>query len=52
MSIEELLNTEYVENVAILPEKLRPVDAEEFLVWKSGREPVKARVSTLNQYLC
>ena len=42
VSLEELYNSEYVENVAILPEKLRPHDAEEFLIWKAGRVPVKA----------
>ena len=51
MSIEELINSEYVEKAAILPEKLRPSDGDEFLVWKGGRVPVKARVCHLKQLI-
>ena len=39
MFIEEFLNTEYVEKVAIMPEKFRQTDGDEFLIWKGGRVP-------------
>ena len=45
MSIPEYLNSLYVRKAPLLPESLRDKDTDDFLAWKIGRVPVKARGS-------
>ena len=41
--INKFIDSTYHESVAIFPRNVREEDTEDFIAWKCGRKPVKAK---------